>query len=26
VAYPMPQEVTYIDITEQLSHVEVGSR
>ena len=26
VAHPMPQEVTYIDITEQVSRVEVGSR
>jgi choloylglycine hydrolase len=26
LAYPMPQEVIYIDITEHLSHVEVGSR
>ena len=25
VAYSMPQEATYIDITEQLSHVKVGS-
>jgi choloylglycine hydrolase len=26
VAHPMPPEVTYIDITEKLSHVEVASR
>jgi hypothetical protein len=25
-AYPMQNEATYIDITEQLSHVKAGSR